>query len=618
MVAIKLRTISRFFRQYSNAFTTDDALSNLNSLRFSQSNRMADPNDPMRIITTTTTTTFSMSREIAMSICQHFMNAHLLRSATDPQAMTFKDRGIYQMTPKGLHLLERFIEKNGMDTNRFATLFASEPMNSKMIHLDRRSTDDEIQLNRNLIHLVWIKFAGKKRSLLDRRKPASGGGNSSSSSSSGPGGLKARRALDVSALADVPPIEVEEMTDKDSTGREVTVWGFESTSAIDWLCNLTTCCCREEAAELMAHFVRCGLIRILRQSDETSDRFPSVEARVIGQIPFPETDRGRFVFDPRVKYIITDEGKYRAQWEGATPTTVVAVSAAVSTKKPSSEVSVDETSSTASKGRVNDGGAGGDTTSPLAAAAVPGGGGGSTTSGATTTTAGPAQEAAASRSALPEPLLPKPSPYTETGDNVHSSTAKLKQILEDPVSRNLFQEFLKANYCDENLAYWRAVEEFRRRFSTTSSAAGGGVASGSSGRTGNASNAMEAHQQELVTMAHQIYYKHLQPLAPNELNIDHTLRTEVTSAVAKYLFPSGSATKSSTGGPLQPPVAGSEHVPEHQTRATHIQSLLAQYERVQDHIFRLLASDQLPRFMVTDKWKQYKEEQVSGLSVSVI
>lgn len=102
------------FKSYPNSFTTDDAATNLASLRFSQSNRLPDPNDPGRIITTTTTTTFSMARDIAKGICQHFLDARLIESAIDRDATQFKDRGIFQLTPKGLHVLERFVTKNGI------------------------------------------------------------------------------------------------------------------------------------------------------------------------------------------------------------------------------------------------------------------------------------------------------------------------------------------------------------------------------------------------------------------------------------------------------------------------------------------------------------------------
>jgi len=50
-----------------------------------------------------------------------------------------------------------------------------------------------------------------------------------------------------------------------------------------------------------------------------------------------------------------------------------------------------------------------------------------------------------------------------------SNTNRLKQILEEPALRTLFREFLKNNFCEENLSFWLDVQDFKRRFHTTSS-----------------------------------------------------------------------------------------------------------------------------------------------------
>ena len=60
------------FSRIEHTFTTEEAITNLGSLKFSQSNRMPDPKDASRIVTTTTTTTFSMAKEMARSVCQRF------------------------------------------------------------------------------------------------------------------------------------------------------------------------------------------------------------------------------------------------------------------------------------------------------------------------------------------------------------------------------------------------------------------------------------------------------------------------------------------------------------------------------------------------------------------
>jgi hypothetical protein len=83
----------------------------------------------------------------------------------------------------------------------------------------------------------------------------------------------------------------------------------------------------------------------------------------------------------------------------------------------------------------------------------------------------------------------------------------LKQILDEPALRSLFREFLRTNFCEENLSFWLDVQDFKRRFGTTSSAVAAPVAGGNKGSKGNAQGhaAMEKHQGDLIAMAFVIY-----------------------------------------------------------------------------------------------------------------
>lgn len=87
-----------------------------------------------------------------------------------------------------------------------------------------------------------------------------------------------------------------------------------------------------------------------------------------------------------------------------------------------------------------------------------------------------------------------------------SHAARLNQILDEPALRSLFREFLRTNFCEENLSFWLDVNEFRRRFSTTSSAvAGPNIAALVNKKGGQGLAAMEKHQQDLINMAFVIY-----------------------------------------------------------------------------------------------------------------
>jgi hypothetical protein len=77
----------------------------------------------------------------------------------------------------------------------------------------------------------------------------------------------------------------------------------------------------------------------------------------------------------------------------------------------------------------------------------------------------------------------------------------LKHILDEPALRSLFREYLRANYCEENLSFWLDVQDFKRRFATTSSA----IAVPVKGNKTAGHLAMEKHQCDLISMAFMIY-----------------------------------------------------------------------------------------------------------------
>lgn len=78
-----------------------------------------------------------------------------------------------------------------------------------------------------------------------------------------------------------------------------------------------------------------------------------------------------------------------------------------------------------------------------------------------------------------------------------SNTLKLSHILTDPALRTLFRAFLKGCYCEENLMFVLEVQEFRKRFSTSSSAAAGPATRFIKEKGGE----MSYHLQELIERA---------------------------------------------------------------------------------------------------------------------
>ena len=166
-----------------------------------------------------------------------------------------------------------------------------------------------------------------------------------------------------------------------------------------------------------------------------------------------------------------------------------------------------------------------------------------------------------------------------------SNTERLRCILDEPPLRSLFREFLRGNFSEENLSFYLDVQDLKRKFNTTSSAAAVNPASSRPIRATPGQVAMEQHHDSLVHTAFQIYNKYLAPSSQSELNIDHGLRNELV----KYLE---DAVTSHTGkafqGRVEPEQTGG-------LSATQLQAMIRLYERIQGVVFRLMATDSIPK-----------------------
>lgn len=247
-----MSTVLRYPIAPSILFLSDEAAQNLASLKFSQSNRGPDPREPSRVVTTTTTTTFSMTRDMAKAMCQHFMDARLVENAADANANIFRDRGVYQLTPKGLHVLERFISKNGINSDHLQPVFASQPICIKLLHLERRISDDEIIVTQSVITALFRRFVGRQPNYT----PPS-----------------AKNDTDVFLRYNerAKGIPLLDLAEKSSRNVVSTRYCFYAVQALEWLCDFTSVVGREEAAEMAAQFVRFGLITLVSDKRKNTD-----------------------------------------------------------------------------------------------------------------------------------------------------------------------------------------------------------------------------------------------------------------------------------------------------------------------------------------------------------
>ena len=142
-----------------HTFLSEDAINNLGSLKFSQSNRMPDPKDPSRIVTTTTTTTFSMAKDMARSICQRFLDARFVESADGRYQQVYTMKGsVWQLTPKGICILDQFCSRNGIQQKQVGELVGSSP--TQLVILERDGQTDKLVTDRGTVEVIFRRFVG--------------------------------------------------------------------------------------------------------------------------------------------------------------------------------------------------------------------------------------------------------------------------------------------------------------------------------------------------------------------------------------------------------------------------------------------------------------------------
>jgi hypothetical protein len=159
MVSLPLTQHRVRFRMIDFTFTSDEAVTNLGSLKFSQSNRMPDPKDSSRVVTTTTTTTFSMAKEMARSVCQKFLEAKFVESVEGKTDFTNKS-SVWQLTPKGIHILERFCTRNGIQSAHVKAVIDSNRNPHQLVILERNSETDKLHHDDQTIEIIFRRFLG--------------------------------------------------------------------------------------------------------------------------------------------------------------------------------------------------------------------------------------------------------------------------------------------------------------------------------------------------------------------------------------------------------------------------------------------------------------------------
>ncbi|KAF2399277.1 RGS-domain-containing protein [Trichodelitschia bisporula] len=238
MVSLPLTPHRVRFQRIDHTFTSEEAVTNLGSLKFSQSNRMPDPKDPSRIVTTTTTTTFSMAKEMARSVCTKFLDARFIESVDGKSDFSSRS-AVWQLTPKGMNILQSFCQRNGINQRHVFELLASPRNTMNLVLLEREPDGDKIHRDQATIEVVFRRFAGAEPNV--KYSTANSDSDSLSEYQTGMIGVKMAKE--------------RKMGDKTHHNT------FTGKACVDWLMDCCTVVDRRETHDLAQLFCDYGLMQ---------------------------------------------------------------------------------------------------------------------------------------------------------------------------------------------------------------------------------------------------------------------------------------------------------------------------------------------------------------------
>lgn len=265
------------FQKVEHTFTSDEAITNLGSLKFSQSNRMPDPKDPSRIVTTTTTTTFSMAREMARSVCQKFLEARFVESVDGKNDFASKS-AVWQLTPKGMAVLARFCQRNGINQRHVMEALDSPRNQMHLVIVEREADTDKLHRDQATIEVIFRRFAGQEGPNV-KNSTASSDSESLSEYASGLVGVRMARDRKI--------------------GDRLYFNTFTGKATLDWLMDCCTLVDKRETVELATLFCEYGLMQPV-ESLANGTRFAGLKTAI---------------------YFITEKGQRVAGWISSPKTT---------------------------------------------------------------------------------------------------------------------------------------------------------------------------------------------------------------------------------------------------------------------------------------------------------
>ncbi|KAG0365342.1 hypothetical protein BGZ54_006648 [Gamsiella multidivaricata] len=642
MVSLRIENRKIRWRSYPNSFTAEGAIGNLGNLQVTQSNRESDPNDPTRIITHVTTTQFSLSRDMSRNLCQTFMDARLLECATDSSKREFQSRGLYQVTPKGAYLLAKFVVRNKLPIGESRHITANSATN--LVFLEREENEDAIILTEKQVDIIFKRFAGPEPNTA--RTDPGADSPMSSMSSTAEAKYRAPFVMDLSNGVEVKDQQFNSETYKDT---------FYGKAAVEWLLDYSTVISKEEAICICQEMVNA---RYIEQVGEENTNGPSI-FKTGNSALYHLTETGRALagwksLDDCCGSIHNDWMDERStagsKAERSSPETNLLstqfkltssnlarlpISIAQERRRSMDEVSLstlqyNEDSNKSGPTRrlsqiLND-----------PAFQITLSENGPMSSYAPSSSGRESVGASAGGAGSTRLSLPMSSAQSTT-----SNTSRLNGILSDAPVRDLFKSFLKQNFCEENLSFYFEVVDYKTKFKGLITSAKAYNISETGPEPNNMGFAyppsLRELEKQICTQAFAIFETYLASGAPREVNLPHQMRQDITEymqAVVRSMETSTVTTVTTPDGgninnaslpptpsslPTSPSPADASDGGEKggQKELIHI----SLFDLIHDHIFRLMSTDSVPKFIKTDKYlevvmKKHKRKHAAAAAAA--
>lgn len=242
MVALPLSPHRHRLTRYPQTFTTGEALNHLGNLKFTQSNRRPSPTDPNVMVTTKIATTFSMVAPMARALCNKFLAARLIESIEGKGEFSTTD-SIWQLTSKGIKLLESFAHRNGVQERHVFDLLDSPRNRMNLLVLEREPETDQLTHDKDTINVIFRRFLGPGANLP--AKDTSGSDSDSSNDADGNTGVRLHKDRKIS-----PKLQL---------------YTFSHRSAVDWLMSCCTLVDIREAKEICEYFTDLDYIQVVHE-----------------------------------------------------------------------------------------------------------------------------------------------------------------------------------------------------------------------------------------------------------------------------------------------------------------------------------------------------------------